>query len=149
METIPLYIQWYAEKIGKEISAFTAEDWRDAAFSAAEFIGSELPKPIGRPGRPRKHLARTRQSVPAMLVKNYLLAFEYRYEQPKRQGRPRQLYYGFPVEWYAKLLDEIGRCSNAPRTETKRLEFVLKTARKMVGGYVDQSAVARALRRYK
>jgi hypothetical protein len=45
MEYTPPFIRWYAEKAGKDVTAFTLDDWRNLAFEAAEEIQA-----LNRPG---------------------------------------------------------------------------------------------------
>lgn len=77
--------------------------------------------------------------------KNHL-ALMMQKKAPKRIGRPRQAYYGYPIIMIAALLDELNYLK-VPKQ--KQLKTVLEYLRQKNGGYHDPRAVARALRRYK
>jgi len=155
MEDAPLFIQWYAEKLGKDVTAFTLDDWRSLAFAAAAEVQAlnrelaiaeqKLPPPPGKPGRPRKHPKYTRNYL------YHLLHPEYRYKEPKRRRRHITDYYGMPIAWYDYALEELRKCSDAPRIETKLLKLLLSWMREDLGSGVDvdQRSLERALRRFR
>jgi len=154
MENIPPFIRWYAEKVGKDVTAFTFDDWRSLAFDAAaeiqalnrelSIIEKKLPPSPGKPGRKRKHPIRTVNYL------CYLLDPEkYRYQERLRRGRHKQTYYGLPIEWYAYAIGEISKCPDAPRKRREILNTFLNALREKEGGYHDPQAVERSLRRLK
>ncbi len=153
MENIPPFIQRYAERIGKEVSAFTLDDWRSLAFDAADeiealnrelsIIEKKLPPPPGDPGRPRKNPRKTKNFLWAISNEGWI------YQEVKHRGRHRQTYYGMPIEWYADALAEIGKWPNAPRYERQILKSLLDALRQKKGGYADIRAVERAIRRHR
>ena len=136
--TIPLYLQWFSKRIGKPVAAFTKEDWRNAATSAAEVI---CPEPRAR-GRPKKQ-------------KNFLRELLYPPRQKGPRGRPEQLYYGLPASAISNIVDSLStrevtnRWPDAPTKKRQILQNVLSILQKKHGGFHALQAVERALRREK
>jgi len=157
METIPLLIQRYSERISKDVSAFTGEDWRNLAIEAVSEINAlereiaiferKLPPPLGKPGRPRKH-PRKSKNIRFIGGLNFLNPENWEHVKPKR-GRSPQKYYGLPIKQLNDLILDIGKHPSAPKGNRELIKFVLKRLRNKVGGYADIGAVERALRRYR
>lgn len=140
------FLEYFAEKIGKPLDAFTKQDWKDAAISAACFLELAMPKK-GRPGRPRK---RPRPGTLACL-----LAEQQTTKAPAPRGRPREKIgrtVPLTVTQFAALVEKIRspevqrKFADAPRTKKDAVLSAMRAIGHQVG-YLP--AVERALRRLK
>jgi len=139
----PSFIQYYSEKIGKPIAAFTKADWRKVAMTASEFLDRAFDKlhpPHKQPGRPRKKRSLA-DSIP---------------KPKKKVGRPKTKYYGrSPSSINAMIEDHLRspearkKWPDATRTKKKVLKILLSSLGKTHGGSYDPAAVERAIRREK
>lgn len=142
---LPTFIHYCAEKIGKPISAFTKNDWKKVAITAAEFYDAMIKVPRRRGRKPKYRPGRT---LSVLLGSAYQL--------PKRPiGRPVQKYgkekvsIGAIAKMIDMLLDKEVRKKwpkEAPRSQIAAARSVLK-AIGYFPGYAE--AVLRSVRDFR
>ena len=141
----PSFIRFFAEKIGKPVSAFTKDDWQRAAITAAQWYDKTIPVPK-RPGPKRKY--RPEKTIAWLMGEKF--AF------PKKPvGRPIQLYGNcqVPISVIAVMIDSLlskeGRKKwpkEVPRTKTAAARIVLRTIGHHAG---NAESVLRSVRGFR
>lgn len=131
----PPFLIYFAEKIGKPLSAFTKDDWKDAALTASCFLEDLLPH-SKKPGRPRKS-------------KNALAAPK---SSEKPRGRPRQNIGALPIDYISELVDELRRPevrARWPDAPHDRKEIIRRLTIKLAGNAAYAGSVARREREFR
>jgi hypothetical protein len=113
----PLFIQFFAKRIGKSISTFTKGDWKRAAITAAEFYEASLPRPRKR-GRKKKY--DPNRTLAALLGTVYPLAKGPVGRPVKSYGRER-----VSIGEIANMIDQL--LDQAPRTRMAAARDVLRS----------------------
>ena len=127
----PPFIYCYAEFIGKSVSDFSPDDWRNAAINSGEILEQHWQRdnpPPKRRGRPREN--------PKPGTLGYLVKFG-RWDKPSRKiGRRRQVYgtkSPLSANSIAEILDEVmspeaqKHFQDAPKTETEAARMLAKS----------------------
>lgn len=142
MRNLP-FIQFFSEKLGKPVSSFTKEDWKQAAIAAAEEFErrrlESLPPPQKKRGRPRKNTQnalRPDYTPPAPP------------EPPKKRGRKPAQYYGYSPEQLAQRVEAIRKIPDAP-SKIRIIRDLSSILRKYAETSHDPEDIARAIRRVK
>lgn len=146
----PPFIHCYAEFVGKLVSEFSLDDWRNAAINAGSILEHywERDNPI-----PRRRGAPRKNPKPGTL--GYLVKFGRLNKPAGKRGRPMQTYgrkRPLSAESIAEILTEVmsiefrDKFPAAPKTETN--------AARMIANSIDYpkgqvTTMLRAVRRVK
>lgn len=150
---LPSLSKFFPEMVGKPVTDFTLEDWQTVAYEVATFANelmAELCPPQKKRGRPK--------IVNHLNSAHFLSSLSRRASRGVR-GRPRQDYYGLPLEAIAEIVEYVSKevaspearekWPRAPRTKRYVLDTVLRVLKNRSDGYHDPRAVERALRRFR
>lgn len=133
------FIDFYAEKIKKAVSAFSTEDWKNAALIAGSRLDELTPLPKKR-GRPRK--PRPTQNVLANLVLH-----GQKTVPAKRVGRPYKTFGKNGSLTYADIAELIDAISK--ECQKSDMEAARMVLRRLGGHSCYAASMLRSVRKFR